>query len=256
VIEIEARIRNAATDKTLREAARVIWAREAVKLFEDQPRTGLRISDSGNCVRQVYGKLNGNPEAFDSHVQLFNLDEGTLTGCWWACLLAASLEADGYVVELEPEVTLDGIPGHIDLYYTWPSYLQDVTGKAFFEDTGVVEFKKTGSWTASPQRWHVLQLGSYLAAKGVEDGAIVSIAPAAKVNQIAVTWYKLSDLQFDVAVEWERLSAALGPVEPTEDAVEAFRCKGCPVVRCQRNPAFVTDGLLEKLEESYAARNG
>lgn len=248
MIDIEQRIRHAATDETLRAAASEIWKRVAPTIFsQNHERNGLRVSDAGNCVRQVFAKVNGTPESFESQVQLFNLDEGTMTGAWWACLLAASLDADGWFCEFEPTVAYDGIPGHIDLFF------RDTTDDKYEweREEGVVEFKKTGSWKAAPQRWHVLQLCTYLAAKGVEDGAVVSIAPAAKVDKVAVTWYKLSEQREAIEAEWARLSAALGPVEPVEDVNtnERFRCKGCIVKACTLNDDYVPD-ILPQLENS------
>ena len=245
MIDVEARIRSAATNETLRAAASAIWKRVAPTIFsQNHERNGLRVSDAGNCVRQVFAKVNGTPESFESQVYLFNLDEGTMTGCWWACLLAASLEADFYRTALELEVSYEGTPGHVDLYYELWTATEHI-------DRGIVEFKKTGSWKAAPQRWHVLQLCTYLAAKGVEDGAVVSIAPAAKVDKVAVTWYKLSEQREAIEAEWARLSAALGPVEPVEDVNtnERFRCKGCIVKACTLNDDYVPD-ILPQLENS------
>lgn len=241
MIDIPARIREAATDKMLREAARVHWARMAPLLFEDQPRHGLRASDCGACVRAVWHEIHVAPKVFSSDVQIFNLDPGSMVGCWWACLLAASLERNGYVVELEPEVAYDGVPGHIDLFFEGR--------KLDFPDRGIVEFKLTGSYKPSAQRWHLLQLGTYLAAKGVEDGAIVSTSLPGK--KMSVEWFTRTQLQAGVDAEWQRLSAALGPVEPAEDAQEKFRCDGCPVVQCVRNPLY--DDTEQKLVESLEA---
>ena len=177
MIDIAERIRHAATDETLRAAAAQHWREVAPTLFDPHSkRNGLRVSDAGACVRTLWNEVHGVTEkAFPADVQLFNLDDGTLGGAWWACLLAASLEADGYAVELEPEVEHDGTPGHIDLYYHEPEWTKDL-GEA-----GVVEFKRT-NWTGAlePKRYHILQAAKYAAAKGCDDFAIVTVGPASR----------------------------------------------------------------------------
>jgi hypothetical protein len=257
VIDVEARIRAAATDETLRAAAAAIWKRVSPTLFDPHDeRNGLRVSDAGQCVRSLWAEIHVAPKVFTPDVQLFNLDEGTLTGAWFACLLEASLEADGYAVELEPEVSLNGTPGHIDLFF------RDTTdGKYEWErEEGVVEFKRTNqSWSikaphepnksGETKRYHILQLMAYCAAKGVNDGAIVTIAPSWD-GKMRVDWYELDDWRDAVAGEQMRLSAALGPVEPEGDAAEGFRCRGCPVIACSRNPLY--DNTASQLERSLA----
>jgi hypothetical protein len=249
MIEIEARIKNAATDKTLRAAASEIWKRESPGLFEPHDaRDGLRVSDAGQCVRALWNEVHGVTEkTFPADVQLFNLDDGTLGGCWWAALLAASLEADGYNVELEPTVEHDGTPGHIDGYF-------DLLAAPWTR--AVVEFKRT-NWSGTldtpekSKRYQILQAAKYAAAKGCEDFAVVTVGPAAKGAKMRADWFKLGDWQHAVIGEWLRLSAALGPVEPEGDPDAPFRCKGCPVTWCDKNPAYVDTTLLTKLEESY-----
>lgn len=223
------RIRDAAANKRLRAAARVIWQSESRNLFEEKERVGIRVSDAGQCVRALWNEINVAPKVFSAEVQLDNLDNGTLLGCWRMCLLAASLEADGYVVDLEPQVNHDGTPGHIDLYCEHPGDYSH----------GVIEHKVT-MWpralTPPDQRarYQVLQLMKYCAAKGVENGCIVTSGPASP-DKMREDWYKLSDWTDEVIAEYDRLSAATFFDEPVEDAKEAWRCKGCPVVACERN---------------------
>ena len=251
MIDVIARIKTAATDEALRAAASAIWKRVSPVLFDKHDeRDGLRVSDAGQCVRALWNEIHVAPKVFSPEIQLFNLDEGTLTGLWMACLLAASLGEDGYDVWLESEATHDGTPGHIDLDY---ERLSD-------GDKGVIEFKKT-MWPralTAPDaraRYQVLQLMKYCAAKGIERGAIVTIGPASP-DKMREDWYEIDDWRDAIIGEWMRLSAALGAVEPEGDPDAPWRCKGCPVLACPKNPGFVADGLLKKLEESYAARNG
>lgn len=244
MIEIEARIRHAATDETLRAAASELWKRHALTLFDPHDeRHGLRVSDAGQCVRKLWHLVNGAKESFEPMVQLFNLDEGTLTGCWWACLLAASLEADGYKVELEAEVDHDGTPGHIDLFYFDAE--EEIHGLKVGVDRGVVEFKKT-YWSGAREpaevkrRYQVLQLMRYCAAKKVERGALVTVAPAARSakDKISVEWFALGDWVHALLGETMRQQAALGPVEPEGDPDEPWRCRGCFVTSCAKNPDY------------------
>jgi hypothetical protein len=257
VIDIAARIRAAALEGSpLRAAASEIWKRVSPPLFDEhEERTGLRVSDAGRCVRQLWNVLQDGEPPRDPDVQLFNLDDGTLGGAWHACLLAASLEYDGYGVELEPTVEHDGTPGHIDLFFdAFPA----IPGAA--ENRAVVEFKRT-NWTGvlgdpeKDKRYQVLQLMKYCAAKGVEDGALVTVAPASRSGKMRVDWYKLGDWQHAVIGEWLRLSAALGPIEPEGDAAEKWRCRAssCPVASCPRNENYA-EPLEEKLAASLAAK--
>jgi|SRR5580700_1170492 hypothetical protein len=260
MIDIAARIRAAALEGSpLRARAAELWKRSAPPLFDEhEERTGLRVSDAGRCVRQVWDEIHNGKQPRDPDVQIDSLDDGTLIGCWRACLLAASLKADGYHVELEPEVSHDGTPGHIDLFY------QRITSPSLVED-GVVEFKYTKqSWSVKApdepnkngdtKRFQILQLMKYCAAKGCEDGAIVTIAPSWE-GKGRVDWYKLGDWQHAVIGEWLRLSAALGPVEPEGDAAEKWRCRAssCSVSACPRNENYA-EPLEEKLAASLAAR--
>ena len=262
MIDVIARIKTAATDEALRAAASAIWKRVSPVLFDKHDeRDGLRVSDAGQCVRSLWNEIHTAPKVFTAEVQLFNLDEGTLTGAWFACLLAASLEADGYRVELEPEVDHNGTPGHIDLFFFRP-WLPKSGGAVFSRDTtGVVEFKRTNqSWSikaphepnksGETKRYHILQLMAYCAAKGVNDGAIVTVAPSWD-GKMRCDWYELDDWRDAVAGEQMRLSAAVGPVEPEGDASEEFRCRGCPVLACSRNPLY--DKTEAQLERSLAS---
>lgn len=257
MIEIESRIKHAAVDDTLRAAASALWKRHALTLFDPHDeRNGLRVSDAGQCVRKLYNLVNGTiVDTFSPEVQLDNLDNGTMVGCWRACLLAASLEADGFVVEMEPTVEHDGTPGHIDLYFHEPEWTKDL-GEA-----AVIEFKST-NWTGAldhpekSKRYQILQAAKYAAAKGCDDFAIVTVGPAARGAKMRVDWFSLGDWQHAVIGEWLRLSAALGPVEPDGDPDFAWRCKGCAVEWCDKNPEYAaTDELLVKrLEASVNAR--
>lgn len=260
VIDVAERIRRAATDETLRAAASAIWKRVSPVLFDKHDeRDGLRVSDAGQCVRSLWNEIHTAPKVFTAEVQLFNLDEGTLTGAWFACLLAASLEAGGYRVELEPEVDHNGTPGHIDLFFEAQAH-KTRAKLDLHSETGVVEFKRTNqSWSikaphepnksGETKRYQILQLMAYCAAKSVNDGAIVTVAPSWD-GKMRCDWYELDDWRDAVAGEQMRLQAAVGPVEPEGDASEEFRCRGCPVLACSRNPLY--DNTAEQLERSLA----
>jgi hypothetical protein len=243
MIEAVARIKAAASSDEQRVIAASWWSEYAPTLFEPHdPREGsLRVSDAGQCVRALWNEIHAAPKVFSPDVQLFNLDEGHLTGLWHACLLAASLGEDGYDIELESEVVHDGTPGHFDLYYELGT-LDSMRG--------IIEFKKT-MWpraltpAADRAPYQVLQLMKYCAALGVEQGAIVTVGPASP-DKMREDWYSLSDWTEAVIEEYDRLSAALGDVEPVEDAKEKWRCKDCPVLACQRNPQYSLEDALER----------
>ena len=260
MIDALQRIETAAVSPTLREAARLHWQRLAPTLFEKQERNGIRVSDTGSCIRALWNKVHGMPETFEPRVQLDNLDDGSMRGLWRACVLAASLEADGYYVELEPAVELNGVPGHIDLYFQ-PAFLL-LGGTA--TETGVIEFKATTQSfhvkgphepkkDGGDKAYQILQAGAYAAAKGCENFAIVTLSPSFRDAPMRCDWYELWAWAFDVAVEQDRLRLALGDEEPAEDVkpTETFRCDGCGVVKCQRNAAFVPD-VAAALERSLA----
>lgn len=242
-LDIETRLKEAAVDATLRQAASEIWKVQAPRLFEPHDeRHGLRISDAGKCVRLLYNLVNGLvEETFTPEVQLDNLDNGTMVGCWTACLLAASLEADGYQCELEPEVSHDGTPGHIDLFFKRHVH-RNCSGELTTNEQGVVEIKLT-MWPralTNPEqraRYQVLQAAKYAAAKKVEDFAIITRGPASS-DKMRVDWYRLGDWVHALLGEDMRLQAALGPVEPEGDPDAPWRCRGCPVIHCPKNPGY------------------
>jgi hypothetical protein len=234
MIDIAERIRHAATDPELRAAASAIWRESSGGLFEPHDaRDGIRASDAGRCRRELWYEIHEGKTPFTADVQLFNLDEGTLTGSWFACLLAASLEGDGYGVAIEDVVAHDDVPGHTDLVYSGM-------------ERGVVEFKKTnyGRALGDPadfKRYQIYQAVKYALGWGVEDAAVVSIGPAVTSrskppDKIRVDWYKASEWEAEVRLEYDRLKAALGDEEPTGDATAKFRCTGCPVAwRCEQS---------------------
>jgi len=242
-IDAVARIREASLDPDLRAVAISKWNAVVPSLLtphdERKPVVSLRVSDAGNCVRKLWNQLHGNAELIDSDTQISRFDIGTVYGAWLAALLAASLERDGYIVDCEPEVAYKGIRGHIDLRWRW----------RFGVARGVVEFKSTyWSGVLDPPHerafYQVLQTVTYCLADDADEGLIVTFGPAVanrrgqhneKMRQDA---YDPTDYAFDAAEEWARLSAALGDVEPEGDAKEAWRCKSCVVVRCERNPAY------------------
>jgi hypothetical protein len=252
MLDVAARIRAAAVDPELRAAAAERWAEIAPGLFdaanhERKPGT-LRISDAGQCVRKLWHLARGEEEKFSPEVQLDNLDNGTLIGAWRMCLLAASLADEGYYVELEPEVEHDGTPGHIDLYYRYLGYQVN--------EQGVVEHKVT-MWPRAltdPEqraRYQCLQAAKYAAAKGVEDFAIMTSGPASP-DKLRVDWFRLGDWQHALIGEGLRLQAALGPVEPEGDPDAPWRCRGCLVKQCPKNPDFQPD-VSEQLKASLHA---
>ena len=240
-IDAVARIREASLDPDLRAVAISKWNTVSPSLLtphdERKPAVSLRVSDAGNCARKLWNQLHGNPEVISSDIQLSKFDIGTVYGAWLAALLAASLERDGYEVACEPEVAYKGIRGHIDLLWRFKGAV------------GVVEFKSTyWSGVLDPPHerafYQVMQAVTYALAIVADEALIVTFGPAVanrrgqqneKMRQDA---YQAADYAFDAAEEWARLSAALGDVEPEGDAKEAWRCKGCQVVRCERNPAY------------------
>jgi hypothetical protein len=266
MIDVKTRLYHAVSDPVLREAARLKFAAIAPSLFsakgERTPPVSLRASDAGQCVRKLWNQLHGNPETVEPETQLSRFDIGESYGAWMACLLAAELEADAYTVECEPSVTSTvndvTVSGHIDVY--WEDL---VVFDGLPQHRGVVEYKST-YWSGSldnpadSKQYQVLQAGTYARAKGCDVFQVVTFGPAvyargknADPSKLRDDGFLLSEWEPAIDAEWQRLKAALADEEPVEDAKESWRCRGCQVVACVRNPAA---SVLSKLTVSVEDR--
>lgn len=237
-------------DPDLRRDAIARWNYVAQTVFaEDKSeRDGLRVSDAGRCVLELWAELHGQFDIAESALtHLTRFDEGHLTGAWFACLLAAGVRKyvpPNYVIELEPEVVGNGKKGHIDFL------LRDDRGAAVW----VVDFKKS-FWTkaleapdkANPHQ--VLQTCDYAVIVSSPLFTVFTFGPAVQAEWNRKTQtriehrkhrqddYDTAQFADDVARERERLEQALGDVPPVGDAREAYRCRSCKYSVCPRNTA-------------------
>lgn len=236
--------------------------REAWEIFRATVEGGLllhddgahpRISDVGRCSLEfVTGMRDMHDLERPLDVQLLMLDQGTLSGAWNAALLAAALPGR---VKLEHQVTLRGVPGHIDALVDCghPSGAKWYTLEP-------VEFKlsQTGGQLRSPKEagklYQIAQAGMY--TDGVNEAAqyiaaesfvIVTGGPNVGSNKYGVPYpkmrqdrYFVADFRNEIDGEIERLRT-LGALDspsaplPPADAKEEWRCASCCFSACERN---------------------
>ena len=240
-------IRNACVDKKLREDARIIWRTIAKNLFEEKHRNGIRISDSGRCILELWSELHGKLDIEeDPDLQLTRFDIGTLYGARIACLTAAAIEAahPDWDCVLEADVAVDGVPGHIDILVR----MRDLDLTPLL----VIEIKSTywsgaldDPYIRAPYQVH--QAVSYAEGKKAPWAVILTVGPAvhgsySKALKAFVKPPKMRQDNYETHVhapaahrEIARLKAALSPHPPEADAKEKWRCDSCRFSACERN---------------------
>jgi hypothetical protein len=210
----------------------------------------LRISDAGACSRELWAKMNGKLDLPEDPKSLLRMHNGSLFGAWMACLLKAGLESpgpreSGYVVIAENEVEHDGIPGHVDVV------VLRATESGIAPTLATIEFKWsawTGDWRNDCKPAHRIQSGKYALAEAAPQHFVViyyAASPAtiyvkdegARIpgNYLVVHPFETDETAFDVAVEYDRLAAALTKDMPDADPPEEYLCKSCKFSACKLN---------------------
>jgi hypothetical protein len=243
--EIRAAIENALRDDALLQRAREYHAEIAgdVLLRNHERAPGsLRISDAGSCSLELWAKLNDKLDIPEEPKSFLRMNNGSLMGAWLACLLKAGLEkAHDWRTLLETTVSHDGIPGHVDATV--------LSGLMACEAT--VEFKLsawTGDWRGDCKPAHRLQSGKYALAERAPQHFVVvyyASSPDRIYDKATKEWFAgewlvvhpftTEETEFDVALEYERLRAALSKDAPAADPPEAWNCKYCRYSKCERN---------------------
>ena len=250
-LDLVALIYEASTTDSMRVQAIALWADVSARIFDrNSERTGVRMSDVGKCVREVWADINGKLDLpIDPDTQLMNFDSGSFWGAWLACLAAVAIQkyAPNFIVRVEPEVDYLGIPGHVDLL------IFDDHDHAYW----VIEFKST-YWTkgitdpAQRSRYQCLQAAGYALATAAPLFSIVTIAPAtqqwdakararARIPKLAQFDYDPREFEAEVREELDRLKQATQSVSdaPEGDATEDFRCRSCRYSNCVRHPVQI-----------------
>jgi hypothetical protein len=229
-------IEHALKTPALAEKAQQLWAKQAQHLFKPHA-VELSASSAGACVLERWAHLHGQldiPEDWESRV--LKMDGGTMYGAWIAALFTAGWESKykdhGVAVEVIGEH--DGIPGHVEIVI-------------FEGDTAlwVVEIKTSyfgGAFNGS-RAGHILQAAKEALIVNAPGFSVLNVMPAATKNRstgakaqyFAQEDFVTADHVLAVQVEYDRLKRAEGPIAPTGDATEPFRCAFCQYSACERN---------------------
>jgi hypothetical protein len=198
---------------------------------------GLRISDVGNCALQEWAKCHDEltlPR--DPQTQWSRLMAGSMFGALLGRVFKAAMDRRAVPCELETEVAIDGIPGHIDV--TLPTYRH------------VYELKSNYNLAAkgpSPSHW--LQAGMYIDAlnQHVLSGegytaSVVMIQPTLAGTRPRLYEYPCEDVAEIIeqarreSFRLRRAGGAIVPPEPDVSPEEAsWRCASCQYGRCGQN---------------------
>jgi hypothetical protein len=203
----------------------------------------LRASDAGSCSLELWADLNGKLDIPDSAKAKARMMNGTLMGAWLAACLTAGLEV------LRPElrtlienvVQHDGIPGHTDATILSSVLTAEATVECKWSAW-------TGDWRGDCKPAHRIQSGKYALAESAQQHFVVvyyasspdRIYDKANKEWFAGEWlvvhpFSTEETEFDVALEYERLRAALSKDAPEADPPEAWNCKYCRFSKCPRN---------------------
>jgi hypothetical protein len=210
----------------------------------------LRASDAGRCSRELWADLNGKLDLREDAKGALRMDNGTLMGAWFACLLKVGLEAvrPELLVELELTVEHDGTPGHVDA--TIDEVFVDDEHEGFRETQAAVEFKWsawTGDWRGDCKPFQRDQSGKYGLATDAPQH-LVTIYYASSPDRLYIKnegWiegnylvthaFETAATEPQVEAEYARLSKALAIEMPEPDPPEGWRCKVCRFSLCDRN---------------------
>jgi hypothetical protein len=251
MIDIRAAIEKTLTDAELLSRAQFYHseiAGEVLSRNHERKNGGLRASDAGSCSLELWADINGKLDIPESPKGLLRMNNGSLVGAWLACLLKAGLEdasSNAIFVECERTVLHDGIPGHVDATL----FVGDEDGGS--KVLATVEFKLsawTGDWRGDCKPAHRIQSGKYALAESAPQHFVVvyyASSPDRIYDKAAKEWFNgewlvvhpfsTEETEFDVALEYERLRAALSKDAPEADPPEAWNCKYCRFSKCPRN---------------------
>lgn len=212
----------------LAEAAQIL-ERDVPRWFAPRERSGIRASDAGRCLRELWADVHDMldlPQELEG--QLNRLDIGTIMGAWYGALFAAALPViTDYTCTLEETITHDEIPGHADVVvYLGDSALQ------------VIDFKSNYSArSAGPAKPHqCLQVARYALGKGAGLFSIFTLTPATSSPMYRQDDFNTGDWSQAVEMETQRLRAALADDMPAANPPEGWRCRFCRFSLCEKNP--------------------
>lgn len=177
-------------------------------------------------------------------------------------ILQAQLENGDYLVSRDVLCAVGGVVGHADFVAMAgaatvgvPDFVLEIKSTSFLRGKVPDE--------ASP--WYVEQAAIYALALGIDRfGILVGCRESGKLAPIF--WFSLNEQHGDDAFTWREwataraneLVAVTNPKAPMPpaDPRTGWACKTCPWAGCEKNPAYVDQSTLSKLEESYARLSG
>lgn len=229
-------VSNARKNPDLVAEAALILERDVPRWFAPREREGIRASDAGRCLRELWADVHDMldlPQEIEG--QLNRLDIGTIMGAWYGALFAAALPAiTDFHCTLEETITHEDIPGHADVVV----YLGDTALQ-------VIDFKSNyAARSAGPAKSHqCLQVARYALGKGAQLFSIFTITPATSSPMHRQDNFNTADWAQAVEIESARLKAALGEDMPAAVPPDGWRCKYCRFSLCEKNPAYQSWGV-------------
>lgn len=252
-------------DEKALEMANRNWRKVAGDIYErNQERNGLRVSDAGRCVRELWADYHSRLDIPESAKGLQRMRDGQRSGAENACLIVAGIERWlPFYAKVEVEILDDGVPGHADVIVYDDTHEPHIALE-------VVECKRT-MWTggvdadfllkaaqqirdplkrenaiaaareaapAEGKPFQCIQSAKYALGVGAPHFVIVTDAPATMPRNgptMAAYRYATADWAIEVDAEYMRLDMALADEMPEGDPKEAWRCKSCRFAGCERN---------------------
>lgn len=199
-------------------------------LTRDQ-EPGLRISDVGSCSLALWAKVRGElTMPRDPQATWSRLMAGSMFGALLGRIFKAAMDRRRVECELEILVTIDEIPGHVDIVLPVYQHIYELKSTYFTKSTG-------------PSSFHWLQAGMYCDALGGDyTASIIMIQPTltgARPRLIEYPAENMEQVIEDARRESFRLRRAAGAIVPPEADVlpeeKSWRCKTCQYGRCSEN---------------------
>jgi len=172
--------------------------------------------------------------------------------------LQAELEPQGYTIQRDVAMLWQGLTGHADFVARWdyPNY----DSRSFLLEIKSTSFLR-GKVPEEASPWYVEQAAEYAAALDIRRfGVLVGCRESGKLAP--VFWFDLDGQHYDDDYTWRQWAqfraaeivtltdpeAEMPPAEPRT----GWACKTCRWHGCEKNPAYVDQDVIAKLEESYA----